>query len=555
MVTACATVKVRKVPSPTQYIRWTDAQQEKADKMEGIRFYLPRPFVSVFESFPIRTDIYLANGVVSPDGKYVVVTSVTTESGLSKYLAMPNEKVEIPDAYISKGRIKAHAGDAVTDAVKDLVLGDIGNIIETGVVGGLDPAPKSPPPPPPPAPQARTGIGQRTSTNDNGAFAYQPLRGNFDLVYLPDFEEQFVVSESAGLGNAMFEINLGQGWSLQGFNSLTDNSELNRRIYDLIDTAMRMAKTAASGALGIPPLPDAPGVGGLLKPHAGQEEKFDKLVGTPVTLKIVVVHYAAKGLYPVIKPRELQERTLDPGDSFGILDLFKLFPKVQMSSNFDPTAITRSQRAIDNQTGSYTVPRYPYQYISFNTFRYMAIEVVRPTADDTSPFQHLYDKTGTQGDVGDARRGELVDLFKQLQKFFDSQAHRRKNGANDETPLPTAFDKLKGAIGTSLKSKLKDKVAGFEVEKVELALVESNKTVTPTVKLSKRGTDEDKLKSEVKKALDEVLGKTKQLKSFGLKSGEPTLTGGAPGTPATGGGTAGTPATGGSTGGGAEGNQ
>ena len=45
---------------------------------------------------------------------------------------------------------------------------------------------------------------------------------------------------------------------------------------------------------------------------AGQPESGTSLLderpmpGTPVTLKVVIVHYAAKGLYPVIKPRELK---------------------------------------------------------------------------------------------------------------------------------------------------------------------------------------------------------------------------------------------------------
>ena len=67
-VVGCSTVTVKKVPTPSQYVVWTDRLQAQADDMEGLRFYLPRPFVNVFESFPIRTDIYLAEGVVSADG-------------------------------------------------------------------------------------------------------------------------------------------------------------------------------------------------------------------------------------------------------------------------------------------------------------------------------------------------------------------------------------------------------------------------------------------------------------------------------------------------------
>ncbi|KAB2835315.1 MAG: hypothetical protein F9K48_04500, partial [Candidatus Brocadia sp.] len=66
IIAGCAEVKIRKVPTPTQYGHWTDIMQHKSDNIKGFRFYLPRPFINVFESFPIRTDVYIADGVVSP---------------------------------------------------------------------------------------------------------------------------------------------------------------------------------------------------------------------------------------------------------------------------------------------------------------------------------------------------------------------------------------------------------------------------------------------------------------------------------------------------------
>ncbi len=105
----------------------------------------------------------------------------------------------------------------------------------------------------PAADQAKTGLLQQRVRNDNGVAAYQPMRGNFDVAYLPDFEEQYAVVAKAGLGNAQVAVNMGQGWSLQGLDALTDNSELNRRIFALIDEATALGKAAAGAALGLPP--------------------------------------------------------------------------------------------------------------------------------------------------------------------------------------------------------------------------------------------------------------------------------------------------------------
>ncbi len=403
LITGCAKVRVQKIPTPTQYVEWTDKMQRKADKMKGIRFYLPRPFINVFESFPIRTDIYIADGVVSPEGDFVIIKKVKSESVLNNYMAglemgtrIPARDIRLPKMKDVVDLIEAQSGvekEAIKDAAEEAKI--------TVPTGGSPSQTQSA------IAQGATGFNSKQVTNDNAAFAFQPLRGNFDIVYLPDFEEQYSVYSFAGLGNAQFALNLGQGWSLQGFNSLTDNSELNKRMYDLIDTSIQAAKTAASAYLGIPPIPTSPGITSLIKPQSGREMKTDEKGSTPgtaVSLKIVVVHYAAKGLYPIIKPRELQERLVRIEEGSGafnfVLDLFRSFPSFLGISDYDSNAIRRSQQAVQNETGKFTVPHYPYQYISFNTFRYMAIEVIKT---DTEPFGTLYDKTGTTGDPGDRR--------------------------------------------------------------------------------------------------------------------------------------------------------
>lgn len=443
----CAKVDIKKVPTPSQYVHWTDKQQHKADKIKGIRFYLPRPFINVFESFPIRTDIYIADGEISPDGKYVLIKSVKSESGMNNYIAghlsgthIPARKISKPSEEDVNNYLKLQSG-AVEEAEKKAE--DAKYIIPTGSVSSSkqDITPSTAP-----QPLQMTGINQRQVTNDNAAFAFQPLRGNFDIVYMPDFEEQYAISSLSGLGNAQFALNLGQGWSLQGFNSLTDNSELNKRMYDLIDTSINVAKTAASAYMGGIPLPELPpGSEKIFELQSGAEslaDDKDSRPHTPVSLKIVVVHYAAKGLYPVIKPRELQERTVAATKGSGvfnlIMDLFRSVPFFMASSDYDPNAIRRAQQSIENETGKFTVPRYPYQYISFNTFRYMAIEVIKT---DTKPFEILYDKTGTKGDAGDRQKA-------------DSNSSITGRKVPEATPTPTSdITKMSEEIGKHFNEK------------------------------------------------------------------------------------------------------
>ncbi|MCG8685380.1 MAG: hypothetical protein MI892_10920 [Desulfobacterales bacterium] len=390
VLVGCAKVTVRKVPSPSQYVEWTDRMQEKADEMEGFRFYLPRPFINVFESFPVRTDVFLAEGVVSADGRFVVVRRMWDENGNTRYPGGFKEGLRIDSKFISRGTDTKAQSDEEEDAEPATDL--------PGVAPGLPGRERTPPVAGATQPPT-TGQNRRAVTNDNSAYAYQPMRGNLDVVYLPDFDEQYVVSSSSGLGNVEFQLNFGQGWSLQGFNSLADNSQLNNRIFDVIDSATQLAETAAFAAAGLPSLPtQLPGMDAIA-PQAGEEDPV-LVQGTPVSLKVVIVHYAAKGAYPVIKPRELQERIQTESEYFIWIDIFRWGGRTTPATKFDPDAIKRARQSISNETGKFTVPRYPYQYIAFNTFRYMAIETLTPGAH---PFGTLYDKTGTQGDPGDRR--------------------------------------------------------------------------------------------------------------------------------------------------------
>ncbi|HWE98080.1 MAG TPA: hypothetical protein VG269_29310 [Tepidisphaeraceae bacterium] len=488
----CAQVSVRKVPSPTQYSHWTDTQQQYADGMQGVRFYLPRPFLNVFESFPVRTDIYLVNGMVSPDGKYVIISQVRNDSGLAKYVASPLGTAELPVSSIKvpaanpSSTAESVTEDLVNAKVKDAVAAAAGENakVPIGVAGSpvakATPAAKSTGGT---GPQAQTGINTQASTNDNSAFAFQPLRGNFDLLYLPDFEEQFVASSFSGLGNAQFQLNLGQGWSLQGMNATADNSALNQRIFDLIDTSVKLAKAAATAELGPAGIPLNLLTGQSATQTVGPTTSPAFTPGSPVSLKIVVVHYAAKGLYPVLKPRELQARKLSktPID-YGIFNLFVPSPHLQYASDFDDQGLAAASQAVDNETGDFTVPRYPYQYVSFNTFRYMAVQLIR---SNDAPFGELYDKTGTKGDAGD--RQNPVDLTP-----GKSPPPQSSPGTKPVVPTPTSADPVAflKTNGDNLRKALTDTDNTIQVDgvsyEISQAMIDPAKQ-TLTAKLKTRG--------------------------------------------------------------------
>lgn len=77
LVGACAYAKVVKVPHPSSYgykpntDEWRAILKE-ADKIEGVRFYMPRPYVIVKKEYPIGGETFFLNGTLDKDGRVTI---------------------------------------------------------------------------------------------------------------------------------------------------------------------------------------------------------------------------------------------------------------------------------------------------------------------------------------------------------------------------------------------------------------------------------------------------------------------------------------------------
>ena len=500
LLVGCASVRVRKVPSPMNYSHWTDKQQRKADRMEGIRYYLPRPHINVHESFPIRADHMLVNGTVSADGKYVVLDQPHSNAPLAHLMSTDPKGGTIPSSAIA-----APSAESLGNLAQSLVAAQS----KSGTPKEETPnnnTPSTHETPSPPAAETAsssapvTGIERREVTNDNGAYAYQPMRGNMDIVYLPDFDEQYVVKGKSGLGNANFSVKLGQGWSLQGFNSESDNSELNKRIFDTIDSGIELAKAAAKAAVGVPPVSLPDGGIGTIKPQ-GKSIGNDQAPGTRVTVRVTRIYYAAKGLYPVIKPRELEVRIDKTEQDFMFLDLFRWFPQDRFVSIRNPEArnVAISSEARHNPTGNFTVPYYPFQYISFNTFSYVAYELIR--ADQPS-VPHLPDKTGTSGDPGDRR------LTLPPRNTGTTTVSPSTNTEPTESQIEVWLAEIKGKYISG------DSTDGWIIE--DATYRKNVKVLDLTVDRTGTGTSASKTEQEIKRAAEELANDKKHYEAARL---------------------------------------
>lgn len=339
----CASVSVYKVNS---------AGRIDKDTPEGLRFYLPRPYVSVFEPFIISSTVYLARGEVSPDSNYVLLTQVP--KGLD---ALVNTDLS-GGTQQTMGRMRI---DAAQVRVSERPLGrpQSASAADPAASAASAPATAASAASAPEATKAeiKGGVLNYKAVNDNSAYAVTPQPRYFNILWLPDFDEQYVVTAKAGLGNAGVVLGFGQGWSLQSLEATVDNSAVAKPLLDFYSGTLGALQKVATAKIEAPLAaltgkPQSVGAGGGTAVTAATFEG-----GTPVTVKVTKVRVVAPGLYPVLKPKEVQ---------------------APLPSNVADRILAPSQ---------------PFTNIAFNTYDVIVIEAARTTGDSALRIHQYVDST------------------------------------------------------------------------------------------------------------------------------------------------------------------
>lgn len=364
LLAGCAQVLVHKVERSTG--------QVVANAAEGLRFYLPRPYVSVFEPFIVASEVYLARGEMSPDSSHVLLTQVPP--GLAELMA-PGAGPAGMGALLSIEAARVQVAPAPTGGVQSAAA--------PAAPAAAASAPEAPASAARPA--VAGGLLNYKATNDNSAFAVTPQPRYFNILWLPDFDEQYVVTARAGLGNAGAVLGFGQGWSLQALEATVDNSALAKPLLDFYGGTLGALQQLATAKIEAPLAALTGQAGAGAQSAAANATTFAG--GTPVTLKVTRVRIVAPGLYPVLKPGEVRDLKLDAVQARRIL-----------------------------------APVPPLTNIAFNTYDVLVIEAARASGDSALRIQQYVDVTvpprGTGGAVEAPRpaadertAGEGADLF------------------------------------------------------------------------------------------------------------------------------------------------
>lgn len=283
----CARLEYRKVPTPTQYSNWTDTQQREADAMEGVRYYLPRPFLHLKQSTPVAQRTALVSFKLQDDGYHL---SLPTDAPAWLQRVAPKQ-ISITQALaLSLAFHEKGEGVETQSGVPDAVEEDSES---------RDPAPTRPPS----ELRSRTGF-----INDTDPVTR--LSDRMDVVYLPDFEEQYVIRARAGFGTADIETRLRNGWAAEVFSQQVDNSNLIPYVIEQVETTSNAAagivRTWAPMAAGLPPGTSVEALVEAVEAQRGRPgAATSEFLADVLIFKIAEIKIAQPGLYPILKPREI----------------------------------------------------------------------------------------------------------------------------------------------------------------------------------------------------------------------------------------------------------
>jgi len=294
----CAKLEYTKVPTPTQYSNWTDEDQRKADAMTGVRYYLPRPFLHLKESVPVAQRVAFISFHLDPnEGVYVLDMPPNPPTWLARVVPGRISITQALAATLATTRIEGARQQAGTPGEEEEPQG-----VEA--------------PMPPSTLKASTGFVNQSDPVTG-------LSDKMDVVYLPDFEEQYVIRAETGLGKAEIETRLRNGWAAEVFSQDLDNSQVVPYVIKQVEQASKAAAGIATTwmplAVGLPPgtspatLLELGGIqpGDAARMQAGAVRDAasiaEDVLGQVLLLKIAEVRIAQPGVYPILKPREIKQ--------------------------------------------------------------------------------------------------------------------------------------------------------------------------------------------------------------------------------------------------------
>jgi len=277
--TGCGVTEVRKVPTPGNYPgHWTESDQREADQIKGFRFYMPRPFLALKKEYPVESATFLVEARFSQDGSRIVFDVHASGDALENAIGAGTWSVPV-------------AATSAGPKGENLESGD-----EEKKEGDDDKTKKTP--------TNTTSIGNAGATPKSVA----KISELFDVVYLPDFSEQYAIQVKPRLSKASLDAQLGHGWMLESAKVDIDNSAIGEFLFNQVDSTLDVFRDALRLDKGLltPEGEEEPEDAGEDDAAGGpQGASVDGVPDRKGLVRILVRQLAVPGLYPILKAREI----------------------------------------------------------------------------------------------------------------------------------------------------------------------------------------------------------------------------------------------------------
>ena len=315
LVNACASITVRKVPSHENAFLQTSEEKkaafQEAEKMEGVRYYLPRPYIAVKQPFPVGGQDFYITGRVEK-GELLSLDPTQLPEEIKSYFILSGASALIPLSSVRVSGVKQQANTSAAEKPAENKTAETSeNKKEEQVPSNQE--------------NSKEKDSQKASIKSNIITGGDPqssplleVSNYLNVVYLPDFTEQYAIQVNSGLGAVSLDVGLENGWMLERTNLTIDNSALGAFLFKntekFIDIGVDIAKAATSKWF--PTNEKADPSDSSPPDSSGTPKTQSAVVGQEVILRIRYVLEAQPGLYPILKPWEKVSATpSDTGDN------------------------------------------------------------------------------------------------------------------------------------------------------------------------------------------------------------------------------------------------
>lgn len=257
----CAGVTVRRVP------------RDGGDEILGFRYYLPRPHLAVKAPFPVAGGDFLVRGKLVEDRVELEGSALAELKSVGINLAsMPLDQLRVRARRDSGGSLVRH-GDTKEDEGNE----------------------KS---------ETTPDADAKKVTVESSGEPLVRVAELYDIVYLPDLDQQYAIDVSAGMGAASTQFAFEHGWMLKSVALDIDNSQVGKTLAETVSKLVSTATTVALQAT-------APGTTAAKVIEALVKQGKER----PKTV-LVRVRYAVEalpGVYPFLNREEAKDLSPKPG--------------------------------------------------------------------------------------------------------------------------------------------------------------------------------------------------------------------------------------------------